>query len=547
MRRLLFVCALFGCGGGDDDPGPLGDATAQITKYDYRFDIATRAAHAKVTAVLDTPGNCITLSMRSDTSPTAIVVDGKPGAAGSSPADNQLKACGEKGHDAGDEMIVEIDVVVPMATLGPSQVGFSSRKDAEGNPFHYLVSWVGGCERFGPCDARPSLFAKYEFTVAHPANLDVRCSGTITEVSETETRCVFEHEGGPTYSTFGLAAYGAWTPTDKGNWGSAKVTVYDRAQTTISAAIDPAYHDGFVKFMESTFGPYPFGSELRVLTAPTYWSGFEHPGNIVLDDLLAAPSSYLHPVAHVLDHEIQHQWAGDETTIADTYDFVWKEAMAEYLAYVYEDMADPPAAFATATAWKGFSNGSKFHPVPMEKPALFDYYSDVYGPGPMILFRQIEALSSRAQVIDALKSVLGTPRALSVDELLAALEAKTGLDLDAYAAAWVRGTGAPVWPRATVTFTAPSTLRVVQTAATTKRCKFSVALRDGGANSMIVPVDTFRNGIDQTITVTPGFTVTATELDPLRECIVLPQGFVAEPRTHEPWVSPRAWDISPRH
>lgn len=539
MRRWLFVCALAGCGGGDD-PGPQGDATAQITSYEYEFDIATRAAHAKVTAQLETPGNCVTMNMRSDTGPTNIVVDGKPAATGTTPENNQLVACSEQGHEAGESMTIEVDVVVPMATLGPSQVGFSVRNDAQGNPFHYLVSWVGGCERFGPCDARPSVFAKYTFTVTHPANLDVRCSGTITEVSDTETRCAFDHDGGPTYSTFGLAAYGAWTPTDKGTWGSAKVTLYDRAQTGIEAAIVPAYHDGFVKFMESTFGPYPYGDELRVLTAPTYWSGFEHPGNIVLDDQLAQPgSAYANPVAHVLDHEIAHQWAGDETTIADTYDFVWKEAMAEYLAYVYEDTVDPVVAAKTASAWKQFSNGSKFNLVPMEKPELFTYYGDVYGPGPMILFRQIEVLSSRAQVLDALKSVLGSPRALSVDEVLAALEAKTGLDLDAYAAAWVRGTGAPQFPRVMATFTAPNTLRVVQTTAQTKRCKFSVALR-GTANDtpVIVPVDTFRGGVDQTITTpTPGFTVTSTELDPNHECLVVLTTFTQEPRVRHPWVS----------
>lgn len=538
MRRALLVCALIGCGGGSDDPGPQGDATASVTSYDYAFDIATRAAHAKVTAVLETAGNCITLNMRSDTSPANIVVDGKPAAAGTSPADNQLIACSESGHEAGETMTIDIDVVVPMATLGASQVGFSTRNDAQGNPFHYLVSWVGGCERFGPCDARPSAFARYTFTVTHPADLDVRCSGEITEVSATETRCAFDQDGGPTYSTFGLAAYGAWTQTDQGTWGSAKVTLYDRAQTQIGAAIDPAYHDGFVKFMESTFGPYPYGSELRVLTAPTYWSGFEHPGNIVLDDVLAlAASPYLHPVAHVLDHEIAHQWAGDQTTLADTYDFVWKEAMAEYLAYVYEDMVDPPAALATAAYWKASAVGSRYHPVPLEKPALFDYYGDVYGPGPMILFRQLEALSSRAQVLAALASVLGSPRALSVDELVAALAAKTGLDLAGYADAWIEGTGAPQWPRATVSFNPPSTLRVIVTAGTPKRCKFSVALTDGGANRMIVPVDTFRNGLDQTITVTPGFTVAQTVLDPLHECLVLPQAFIETPRAWHPWIS----------
>src|SRR5437667_375001 len=79
-----------------------------------------------------------------------------------------------------------------------------------------------------------------------------------------ETTCDFTFDGGPTYSTFGVAAYPetAWPAHDRGNWGSVHVTVFDRASTGINAAIDNAYHDGFIKFMESTFGPFPFGSEL---------------------------------------------------------------------------------------------------------------------------------------------------------------------------------------------------------------------------------------------------------------------------------------------
>ncbi|MBA3392643.1 MAG: hypothetical protein H0T89_08370 [Deltaproteobacteria bacterium] len=547
MRRVILLGLLAACGGdGPADPGPQGDATAHVTHYDYQFDIATRAARAKVTAVLDTPGNCIVLGLRQSVGAVTLTVDGAPAAAGTSFTETSAHVCSVHGHAAGEEMIIEADLVVPLATLSASQVGYSVTNDAQGNPFHYLVSWVDGCDRFGPCDARPDQFARYAFTVTHPATLDVRCSGTITEVSEIETRCVFDHEGGPTYSTFGIAAYPAWSQIDKGMWGSARVTLYDRTQTTIDAVIDPAYHAGFMSFMESTFGPYPYGDELRVLTAPTYWSGFEHPGNIILDDLLArSPSSYLHPVAHVLDHEIAHQWAGDETTLATTHDFVWKEAMAEYLTYVYEETADVPAAQATVNAWKSFSVGAKYFPVPGEKPALFDYYGDVYGPGPMILFRQIERLSSRAQVITALQSVLGQPRSLSVAEVLAALEASTGLDLDDYAAAWIYGTGTPEWPRVTLTYTpgaTTSTLRVVQIAGASRRCKFSVGLDNTSTGDRVmVTVDTFRNGIDQTISVpTPAFAVTSIELDPLRECIVLPASAQGPVRRAHPWLSTRA-------
>lgn len=553
MRRffvslgLVSACGLAACG---DDPGPQGAAAVRIVHYDYRFDVESRAAHAKVTAVFLTPGNCFSLPLRAESfDPTTALVDGAPAAAGSSLVDEKLTLCGERGHEDRDEIVFEVDLVVGLRTLRTTQVGYSVTMDAQQNPFYYLVSWISGCARFTPCDPDVDTFATYTFHVTHPASHLARCPGAITEVSPTETRCDFTFDGGPTYSTFGVAAYpaAAWTRTDKGTWGSAKVTLYDRAQTQIGAAIDPAYHAGFMSFMESTFGRYPYGDELRILTAPTYWSGFEHPGNIVLDDLLAnGMSSYLHPVAHVLDHEIVHMWAGNQTTLENAYDFTWKEAMAEYLTYVYETMADPVAAAVTAGAWKSFSLGAAYFPMPLESAQLLDYYGDVYGAGPMVLFRQAEALTSRAQVIAALQSVLGRARTLSVEELLDALVMHTGIDRNTYNA-WIYGTGAPEWPRVALTYNiggATDMLRVQQTAAPSRRCKFHVGLRGAGPGElMLVPVDTLRDGIDQVIPIMPQpvFTVTSVELDPLRECLVFPELLAPAPRVN-PWLSPRVVD-----
>jgi aminopeptidase N len=542
MRRLALLVLVAACGGGDS--GPLGDATAHVTHYDYRFDLDSRAAHATVSAQLDTAGNCLTLPFRATAFDTATaLVDGKLPVSGALTGDN-LTLCGD-GHEVGDTMTIDADMTVALQTLETSQVGYSVTMDAEHNPFYYLVSWVNGCDQFAPCDSRPDQFATYTFHVTHADTITVRCPGTITETSATETECDFDHPGGPTYSTFGIAGYptAAWVQTDKGMWGSVHVTIYDRAATGIAAAIDPTFHAGFIQFMESTFGPFPFGSELRVLTAPTYWSGFEHPGNIVLDDTLHTElsSGYANTVQHVLDHEMTHQWAGDQTTIADTYDFVWKESMAEYMAYVYEDMTNPAFALTTASSWKLFAAPAKFFPVPDDKPALFDYYTDVYGPGPMVLFHQLEVLTSRAQVIAALQSVLGTPRALSVDELVAALSAKTGLDLTAYAASWIHGTGAPDWPRVALTYTAgtggTSMLHVQQTNAPGRTCKFHVALEGAAAtDSQLVEVDTFHNGVDQMLPVpTPSFAVTMTELDPLHECLVWPPAESVAKKRASPW------------
>lgn len=521
MRRVLLVTlALAACG---EDSGPVGTIAGHVTHYDYTFDIESRAAHAKLSIVIDTAGDCITLPFRA-TDLAAVKIDGD--AASATQDDTSVTVCGS-GYDTGKTITLEADMVVPLATLADSQVGYSITRDSQQNPFYYLVSWVGGCDRFTPCDNRPDQFATYKFTVTHPDTFKARCPGTITEVSATETTCEFDHEGGPTYSTFGIAAYPAWTVTDKGTWDGVRVTLYDRAQTMIDAKLDTTYHAGFVEWMQSQFGPYPFGDELRILTAPTYWAGFEHPGNIVLDDGLAriVRPAYWDELAHTLDHEITHMWAGDQTTIAGLYDFVWKESMAEYLTYVYEDMTSPMQhGPQTAGVWKASGASARYWPVPMDSPALFDFYGDVYGPGPMVLFRQLEVMYGRDKILAGLQTLLGHAHAIGVDDVIAALEASTGQDLDAYAAAWIKGSGAPDWPRYALVYTAATntlSLDQVNEKANARGCKFHVALRGANAGEQqLVEVDT-RTQVDQTITVTaPTFTVTSLQLDPQNECLV---------------------------
>src|SRR3569623_1911021 len=366
--------------------------------------------------------------------------------------------------------------------------------------------------------------------------------GSVTDVSPTETTCAFDYDGGPTYST-GVIASPSWTQMDLGMWAGVHVTLYADGASDVPGAIDSTYHTGYLTWMQAQLGPWPYGNELRVLTAPTYWSGFEHPGNILLYDKLAAPvvggAAYAKPVEHVLDHEMAHMWAGDQTTLAGTYDFAWKESMAEYFAYVYEDMMDPAVAPQTAGYWKSAAAAANYYPVPADQPQLVDYYGDAYGPGPMVLFRQLEALTSRDQVLAALKRVLGHPHAMSVDDVVAALSTSTGLDLTAYSAAWIHGSGKPVWPTVMATYTTGS-LHVTQTTAPEKRCKFHIALDDANAGEQtLVAIDTFHDGLDQTIPVTaPAYAVTSVVVDPLSECLVYGASFV--PPVHfTPWRSAR--------
>ena len=549
MRRLALLILLAGCGddgGGTPDAAPpTGPITATVERYDYTFDLQTRQARAVLALAVTTGGDCVTLPLRA---PLAgeVRLGGAPATA--TVADGALTACGA-GWPDGATLELEAELMVALETWGDSQVGYSISEDANREGFWYLVSWVGGCDRFAPCDTTPSRFARYRFTVTHPEVVTVLCSGDVV-AGATETTCTFEHDGGPTYSTFGLVASSGWTVTEAGAWNGVDVTIYNRTGSNVAGLIDGAWQAGFLAWMEARFGAYPYGDALRVITGPTYWSGFEHPGNIVLDDALASPfSAYLDPVNHVLAHELAHQWAGDETTLAGTYDFVWKEAMAEYLTFVYEDETVPAEAAATARAWKGFAQGAAFHPVPEEEPPLLDYYGEVYGPGPMILFRQLEALFSRAQVLDAIAAVLGEPRAIGVADVQLALEDATGADLDGYFDAWVRGTGAPAWPTFSTEVvdqgggTVAVTVRQV-TPAEPRGCAFAVELQGAAAEERHdVWIDLGVEGdAEVTVTATPGFAVVATALDPDAQCLAYPAGAAAAPRHRRgwsPWLSKR--------
>jgi len=120
------------------------------------------------------------------------------------------------------------------------------------------------------CDAAPDRFATYKFTVTATNGEQVLCPGTIT-VKDTVTTCDFALGGGPTYSTFGVAAGKSWTPKSLGSWDGVDVTLYDYPQSMIGDTIDTAMAGRHMAWLQSLLGPYPYGKAMRLVVAPTYW------------------------------------------------------------------------------------------------------------------------------------------------------------------------------------------------------------------------------------------------------------------------------------
>ena len=532
--------------GGDDAARRWeGPARINVTRYDYRIDLATRAVDARLTLRVEREGDCVTIGFRHP-SADAVTFDDAP-ARDVTVANDTLRACDGRGQGfaLGATVTLAVRSTQPLTTWRPTQVGFSTRASATGGGlFTYLLSWVGECARFGPCDATPSAFATYRFTVTHPSGTQVLCPGTVT-AGDTETVCDFTHPGGPTYSTIGVMAIAnRWRATALGTARGVAVTLHDTPTSRITETIDRPNTLGFLTWMGDTFGAYPYGDALRLVVAPTYWVGFEHPGNIALAETLVSGNR----LDHTVRHEVAHQWAGDQTTVATVHDFAWKEAMAEYLAFVYEDERRVrDEARTTLSVWRDAAGRADHYPAPDEDIPLLSYYGSVYGPGPMILFRQVEVMFSRRQVMDALRMLLGRPQALSLDDVRAALEQTTGASLDGYFRAWLRGTGAPAWPGARVTRTAmpDGTLRVqvrVETRdAVIRPCRFRVRLTGDGGEQLDIPVTVGLDGSQPAaVTVRPTFAVTGEVINPEYEALVWPLA-----PTGTQWIAPTptpGWD-----
>ena len=560
IRLALFaVIAPLACG-DDPPPPPAADASVDaapkdastdaavtgaarfvVEHYDYDLDLDTRRATARLRLRVSAAGDCLALPFRPDAA-EEVTLDGAP-ARDVAVADGRLTACDPTGHGwaAGSTVTLAASATLPTGTLRSTQVGFSTRRDLAGGTFTYLLSWVAQCDRFGPCDNDPGVFATYHFDVSHPSGTRVLCPGTVT-ATPTRTSCDFAFAGGPTYSTFGVMAGQRWVERSLGRAGDVALTIHDLPGSGVTEALDPARLQGMLTFMSGRFGPYPYGDSLRFVVAPTTWAGFEHPGNIALAQTLGSTNA-----EHTAFHEMAHQWAGDQTTIASVRDFVWKESMAEYLAFVYEATRLTEArALATARVWKDSSRSLRFHPVPMGDAAINDFYGSAYGPGPMVLFRQLEVRYSRDAVMGALQDLLGRPRAISLDDVRRALEQRTGANLEAYVRGWLVGDGAPTWPTARVdrNTTADGAVTVtVNPHGVGRGMMFVVRVEGAAGERQDIAVDL---GVDgsrpATVTARPGFVVTRVTLDPDAQALVFDEpvagSALVEPPPARPWLAP---------
>lgn len=444
-----------GGGGEGGGPPPVGPIVAEVTHYDYTIDLTTLVASSALTLDVKTGGDCYRVPMALPIA-TNVTWNGQP-ATNIVTDGYTLSLCGPS-VSAGQSLVVGADVVVPEATIGTFDMGYSVNPDIEGGDWAYQLAWFGdgsGCDLFGPCDDATGKLATYHTEVTHPAGMTVLCAGVRTTPMPDRTVCDIAGTKAPTYSARMLTADAGWLRTDLTTAAGVTVALYDVPSGTAGASIPVAAVNTFLPWVTNLLGAFPYGDEVRIAFAPTKWWGMEHPANLVLKYDLASPAyPYTTAALHTFMHEMAHQWAGNRVTLASDMDFAWKEAIAEYLAYVFEDEhRSPPEAGDTRAFWVFHALGAKHWPKPTDSPSpnIRQFYTSVYGAGPMVFFQQLEPFIKRPVILSAIADFLKVPGTRSVEQLIAALESASGFDLDPYMTAWVYGEGAPEWPTFAVT------------------------------------------------------------------------------------------------
>ena len=299
------------------------------------------------------------------------------------------------------------------------------------------LTWPYFCGNLFPCKADPADGTTFAMSV--------------TGIPEGETAVYPETIPADAPAYMAAFAVGDYTYLDLGKTNAGtQVGAYYLSGGRYTAISGTRYLADYVDFFEQTYGPYTFGPEVAAVAAnwgPGAFGGMEH-----------------HPFFHVAKgamnvrefhaHEAAHGWYGNGVRIACWEDFVLSEGVTEYLGVraiehaegseaadvVWADLEAQLIDAVETEDTEAYPDGCNEidilnHPlwsrIPYEKGAFF--------------FRAVEQRIGRAELDASLakfyQNNVGQARHMS--DLIDAIEADTGAELDDLVTGWLKSLGIP--------------------------------------------------------------------------------------------------------
>jgi aminopeptidase N len=271
----------------------------------------------------------------------------------------------------------------------------------DGKPWIATAVEGEGCDLFWPCidhpTGRPKLVDEF---VTVPAPLVAVGNGVAVGMEEKDGMRTY-HWRAREVSTYGISLnigpYRELTATYTSRFGDSYPMHYWYVDDEAKAKMLFAEFPHMLDFLEGTIGPYPFRSE-KMGVVETPYKGMEHQTvNAYGNDYAKTPYGY----DDLLQHELSHEWFGNQVTNANWDDMWIHEAFATYMQPLYAgSIGGKQAYFASLMRLRSIL--ANHHPIVSGKPRREeDVYNDERGgPGQDIY-------NKGALMLHTLRNVIG--------------------------------------------------------------------------------------------------------------------------------------------
>ena len=340
--------------------------------------------------------------------------------------------------------------------------GLILASDKAGKPSATGDNWPDRVHHWIPCLDHPSAKATVTFTVTAPARDLVVANGRWTATRNddgklTRTWSYAETRPIPAYCmVITVGEYAELQPVAR----TVTPLNYYVPQTDRPAAVQGfAAASPSLEFFSETIAPYPY-EKLALIVGATRFGGMENSSAIVFsgglfntrpdEPPLYARAKLRRGLVEVTAHEIAHQWFGDSVSIKTWSDLWLSEGFATYFAGLFVERYEGKEAFRdfmqrAAERYLTYEHGRRAPIYDAETENLMKLLNaNNYQKGAWVL-HMLRGLMGDDAFFKGIRAyyLAHEHRVASTEDLRAAMEKASGMNLKEFFASWVYGTGHP--------------------------------------------------------------------------------------------------------
>ena len=360
-----------------------------------------------------------------------------------------------KPANRGDQLTVVVNY------HGRPKDGLVLTADKAGKPSATGDNWPDRTHNWIPCLDHPSAKATVSFSVTVPQREIVVANGqlTATRANADATRTWTYTESRPIPPYCMVIAVGEYAQSEPQTKAVTPLAYYV-PQTDRDYAVQGFSPAPFVlSFFSEKVAPYPY-EKLALIVGATRFGGMENSSAIVFASNLFDPRGDSQPksvrfnirrgIEEVTAHEIAHQWFGDSVSISTWSDLWLSEGFATYFAGLFVERYEGKDAFRDymkreAERYFAYEKGRLAPIHDTETEDLFKLLNaNNYQKGAWVL-HMLRGLMGDDAFFKGIRAyyLAHKDKNASTEDLRAALEQASEMNLKDFFARWVYGSGHP--------------------------------------------------------------------------------------------------------